>query len=108
LDFTVQPYGGKLVIEFKQDNNKHSADWFRWFNELPVLMLITVMQRQSSTGIALAFSCAFITTPAQATVYNITAILDGSDGFGASSFHDGSGLCCGRFLQLSVSFPTWH
>lgn len=36
-------YCGKLVNDFKQDKNKHSHIWYRWFNELPVLILIAVV-----------------------------------------------------------------
>ena len=34
---------GKLVTDFKHDRNKHSHVWYRWFNEFPVLILITVV-----------------------------------------------------------------
>jgi len=33
-------YCGKLVDDFKHDRNRHSHVWYRWFNELPVLVLI--------------------------------------------------------------------
>jgi len=36
-------YCGKLVRDFKTDNNKHSHIWYRWFNELPVLALTMVV-----------------------------------------------------------------
>jgi len=36
-------YCGKLVNDFKQDKNQHSHIWYRWFNELPVLILIAVV-----------------------------------------------------------------
>ena len=36
-------YCGKLLNEFKQDSNRHSHVWFRWFNEAPVLMLVAVV-----------------------------------------------------------------
>ena len=36
-------YCGKLLINFKHDKNKHSHVWYRWFNELPVLILIAVI-----------------------------------------------------------------
>ena len=36
-------YCGKLVSDFKQDKNQHSHIWYRWFNELPVLILIAVV-----------------------------------------------------------------
>lgn len=34
---------GKLMIDFKQDRNRHSHVWYRWFNEFPVLILIAVI-----------------------------------------------------------------
>ncbi|ACT47404.1 CopD family protein [Methylotenera mobilis] len=36
-------YCGKLVSDFKQNKNQHSHIWYRWFNELPVLILIAVV-----------------------------------------------------------------
>ena len=36
-------YCGKLVKDFKHDRNTRSHVWFRWFNELPVLILIGVV-----------------------------------------------------------------
>jgi putative membrane protein len=36
-------YCGKLVADFKHDRNTRSHVWFRWFNELPVLVLIAVV-----------------------------------------------------------------
>jgi putative membrane protein len=36
-------YCGKLLRDFKQDANRHSHVWYRWFNELPVLILIAVV-----------------------------------------------------------------
>jgi len=36
-------YCGKLLIDFKHDNNRHSHVWYRWFNEFPVLILIAVV-----------------------------------------------------------------
>ncbi len=36
-------YCGKLVKDFKQDRNRHSHVWYRWFNEFPVLILIAVV-----------------------------------------------------------------
>lgn len=35
-------YCGKLVKEFAADANTRSHVWFRWFNELPVLILFAV------------------------------------------------------------------
>ena len=34
---------GKLVADFKQDRNRHSHVWYRFFNEFPVLILIAVV-----------------------------------------------------------------
>ncbi len=36
-------YCGKLVRQFAEDNNQHSHVWYRWFNELPVLILFAVV-----------------------------------------------------------------
>ena len=36
-------YCGKLLRAFKNDVNRHSHVWYRWFNELPVLILIAVV-----------------------------------------------------------------
>ena len=36
-------YCGKLVADFKHDRNRRSHVWYRWFNELPVLVLIAVV-----------------------------------------------------------------
>jgi putative membrane protein len=36
-------YCGKLLLDFKHDRNAHSHVWYRWFNELPVLILIAVV-----------------------------------------------------------------
>lgn len=36
-------YCGKLLKDFKNDNNRHSHVWYRWFNELPVFALIGVV-----------------------------------------------------------------
>jgi protoporphyrinogen IX oxidase len=36
-------YCGKLLGDFKRDRNRHSHVWYRWFNELPVLMLVGVV-----------------------------------------------------------------
>ena len=36
-------YCGKLLADFKHDRNRHSHVWFRWFNELPVLVLVAVV-----------------------------------------------------------------
>ncbi len=36
-------YCGKLVRDFANDNNRHSHVWYRWFNELPVLVLFAAV-----------------------------------------------------------------
>lgn len=33
----------KLVQDFKHNRNQHSHVWYRWFNELPVLLLIAIV-----------------------------------------------------------------
>ena len=34
---------GKLVADFRRDQNSHGHVWYRWFNEFPVLVLIPVV-----------------------------------------------------------------
>ena len=34
---------GVLVKQFKDDNNRHTHVWYRWFNEAPVLALIAII-----------------------------------------------------------------
>ncbi|MCC5860029.1 MAG: protoporphyrinogen oxidase HemJ [Ectothiorhodospiraceae bacterium] len=34
---------GKLLRDFREDNNRHGHVWYRVFNELPVLVLVAVM-----------------------------------------------------------------
>lgn len=36
-------YCGKLLIDFKHDRNRHGHVFYRWLNEFPVLILITVI-----------------------------------------------------------------
>jgi putative membrane protein len=36
-------YCGKLLRDFKHDRNRHSHVWYRWFNEFPVIILITAV-----------------------------------------------------------------
>lgn len=36
-------YCGKLHVDFKQGRNTHSHIWYRWFNELPVLILFAIV-----------------------------------------------------------------
>jgi putative membrane protein len=33
-------YCGKLMLDFKHDRNRHSHTFYRWLNELPVLVLV--------------------------------------------------------------------
>jgi protoporphyrinogen IX oxidase len=33
----------KLLQDFKHNRNHHSHVWYRWFNELPVLLLIAIV-----------------------------------------------------------------
>ncbi|HID80859.1 MAG TPA: protoporphyrinogen oxidase HemJ [Chromatiales bacterium] len=33
----------KLMIAFRNDQNKHSHKWYRWFNEAPTVVLIVVI-----------------------------------------------------------------
>jgi putative membrane protein len=33
-------YCGKLLNDFKHDRNRHGHVWYRWFNEVPVVLLI--------------------------------------------------------------------
>ena len=34
---------GKLLSDFKHNQNKHSHVWYRWFNEFPVLILVAII-----------------------------------------------------------------
>ncbi|HHJ34219.1 MAG TPA: protoporphyrinogen oxidase HemJ [Gammaproteobacteria bacterium] len=36
-------YCGKLLRDFKYDRNRHGHVWYRWFNELPVFILIAII-----------------------------------------------------------------
>lgn len=36
-------YCGKLLFDFKFDRNRHGHVFYRWFNELPVVILIAVV-----------------------------------------------------------------
>jgi protoporphyrinogen IX oxidase len=36
-------YCGKLLVDFKHGRNKHSHIYYRWLNELPVLLLIVIV-----------------------------------------------------------------
>jgi putative membrane protein len=33
----------KLMNDFKQDRNSHGHVWYRWFNEIPVVLLIAII-----------------------------------------------------------------
>ncbi|MCL6556703.1 MAG: protoporphyrinogen oxidase HemJ [Burkholderiales bacterium] len=34
---------GRLLRDFRNDANRHSHVWYRWFNEFPVVILISVV-----------------------------------------------------------------
>lgn len=36
-------YCGRLLKQFRVQQNRHSHIWFRWFNEVPVLILFAVV-----------------------------------------------------------------
>jgi putative membrane protein len=36
-------YCGKLLLDFKRERNRHSHKFYRWINEFPVLILISVV-----------------------------------------------------------------
>jgi putative membrane protein len=36
-------YCGRLLVAFRENRNTHSHVWYRWFNELPVLILVAVV-----------------------------------------------------------------
>jgi putative membrane protein len=36
-------YCGKIIRDFANNRCQHSHVWFRWFNELPVLVLFVVV-----------------------------------------------------------------
>ncbi len=36
-------YCGKLLLDFKHDRNHHSHLYYRWLNELPVLVLVAIV-----------------------------------------------------------------
>jgi putative membrane protein len=36
-------YCGKLLSDFRQDRNQHSHIYYRWFNEIPVVLLIAIV-----------------------------------------------------------------
>jgi protoporphyrinogen IX oxidase len=36
-------YCGKLMVDFKYDRNRHGHVFYRWLNELPVVLLIAII-----------------------------------------------------------------
>jgi putative membrane protein len=34
---------GKLLLDFKHERNRHGHVWYRWFNELPVVVLLAIV-----------------------------------------------------------------
>jgi putative membrane protein len=36
-------YCGKLLLDFKHDRNRHGHVYYRWLNELPVVILIAIV-----------------------------------------------------------------
>lgn len=36
-------YCGKLVRQFREDRNRHSHMFYRWLNEMPVLVLVAIV-----------------------------------------------------------------
>jgi protoporphyrinogen IX oxidase len=36
-------YCGKLLADFKRNANRHSHVWYRWFNEVPVVLLLGIV-----------------------------------------------------------------
>ena len=36
-------YCGKLLGDFKRNANRHSHVWYRWFNEVPVVLLLGIV-----------------------------------------------------------------
>lgn len=36
-------YCGKIMIDFNHQRNKHSHIWYRWFNEIPVVLLVAIV-----------------------------------------------------------------
>ncbi|NOQ81717.1 MAG: protoporphyrinogen oxidase HemJ [Methylophaga sp.] len=43
LLFVYHGYCGRLIKQFKNDDNQHTHIFYRWFNEMPVLVLIAVV-----------------------------------------------------------------
>ena len=40
---TYHAYCGKLMMDFKHDRNRHGHRFYRWLNELPVVVLIAII-----------------------------------------------------------------
>lgn len=40
---TYHYYCGRLLTDFKLDRNRHGHVYYRWFNEIPVVILIAVV-----------------------------------------------------------------
>ena len=36
-------YCGILLADFARDQNRHTHVWYRWFNEIPVIMLVAII-----------------------------------------------------------------
>jgi TIGR00701 family protein len=36
-------YCGKLLFDFRHDRNAHTHVWYRWFNEIPVILLFIII-----------------------------------------------------------------
>lgn len=36
-------YCGKLLLDFRRDRNHRSHVWYRWFNEIPVVLLFAII-----------------------------------------------------------------
>ena len=36
-------YCGKLVADFREDRNRRSHVWYRWFNEFPLLLMVAII-----------------------------------------------------------------
>ena len=34
---------GKLMLDFRRDRNAHSHIWYRWFNEIPTVVLLGIV-----------------------------------------------------------------
>ena len=43
LLFIYHGYCGRLITQFKNNGNKHSHVFYRWFNEAPVLALVAII-----------------------------------------------------------------